>query len=62
MNAPEETISEERLQDISEANKFRARAWVQFNEGKIMADEIMYLRAEVARLSSNEPQRNEDML
>lgn len=62
MNAPEEIISEERLQDISEANKFRARAWVQFGEGKIMADEILYLRAEVARLSNNEPQRNEDML
>ncbi|AGF88488.1 hypothetical protein SP063_00175 [Salmonella phage FSL SP-063] len=32
-----------------------------FEEGKIMADEILFLRAEVVRLSNNNPQRNEDM-
>ncbi|AFU64307.1 hypothetical protein FDI91_gp168 [Salmonella phage STML-13-1] len=26
-----------------------------------MADEILFLRAEVVRLSNNNPQRNEDM-
>lgn len=51
----DDTLSHDRLQDISEANKFRARAWVQFGEGKMMADEIIFLRAEVARLSNNEP-------
>lgn len=58
----QDIISEERLLEISDANEFRAKSWVQFIEGKLMADEILYLRAEVTRLSSNEPQRNEDNL
>lgn len=58
----EDAISEERLRHISIGDAKLSRCYVMFDEGKVMADEILFLRAEVARLSSVEPQRNEDML
>ncbi|QMV34133.1 hypothetical protein [Salmonella phage vB_SentM_sal1] len=54
-------VSEERLKDLSIGNPKLAKSWVMFEEGKVMADEILFLRAEVIRLSNNKPQRNEDM-
>lgn len=50
-------VSEERLKDLSIANPKLARSWVMFEEGKMMADEILFLRAEVARLSKTEPKK-----
>lgn len=50
-------VSEERLKDLSIGNPKLARSWVMFEEGKMMADEILFLRAEVARLSKTEPEK-----
>ncbi|ACO94449.1 hypothetical protein [Salmonella phage SKML-39] len=50
-------VSEERLKDLSVGNPKLARSWVMFEEGKMMADEIIFLRAEVARLSKTEPKK-----
>jgi hypothetical protein len=50
-------VSEERLKDLSIGNPKLARSWVMFEEGKMMADEILFLRAEVARLSKTEPKK-----
>ncbi|AHZ60135.1 hypothetical protein HQ81_0175 [Dickeya phage phiDP23.1] len=50
-------VSEERLKDLSIGNPKLARSWVMFEEGKMMADEIIFLRAEVARLSKTEPEK-----
>lgn len=50
-------VSEERLKDLSIGNPKLARSWVTFEEGKMMADEILFLRAEVARLSKTEPKK-----
>lgn len=50
-------VSEERLKDLSAGNPNLARSWVMFEEGKMMADEIIFLRAEVARLSKTEPEK-----
>lgn len=50
-------VSEERLKDLSVGNPKLARSWVMFEEGKMMADEIIFLRAEVARLSKTEPEK-----
>lgn len=50
-------VSEERLKDLSNGNPKLARSWVMFEEGKMMADEILFLRAEVARLSKTEPKK-----
>ncbi|QOI58302.1 hypothetical protein pSal_SNUABM02_069 [Salmonella phage pSal-SNUABM-02] len=50
-------VSEERLKDLSIGNPKLARSWVMFEEGKMMADEIIFLRAEVARLSKTEPKK-----
>ena len=50
-------VSEERLKDLSVGNPKLARSWVMFEEGKMMADEILFLRAEVARLSKTEPEK-----
>lgn len=50
-------VSEERLKDLSVGNPKLARSWVMFEEGKMMADEILFLRAEVARLSKTEPKK-----
>lgn len=57
-SAPEsETVSEDRLKDLSVGNPKLARSWVMFEEGKMLADEILHLRSEVARLSKNEPEK-----
>lgn len=50
-------VSDERLKDLSVGNPKLARSWVMFEEGKMMADEIIFLRAEVARLSKTEPKK-----
>jgi hypothetical protein len=50
-------VSEERLKDLSVGNPKLSRSWVMFEEGKMMADEILFLRAEVARLSKTEPEK-----
>lgn len=50
-------VSEERLKDISFGEPKLSRSWVMFEEGKMMADEILFLRAEVARLSKTEPKK-----
>lgn len=50
-------VSEERLKDLSVRNPKLARSWVMFEEGKMMANEILFLRAEVARLSKTEPEK-----
>lgn len=50
-------VSEERLKDLSVGQPKLARSWVMFDEGKMMADEILFLRAEVARLSKTEPEK-----
>lgn len=50
-------VSEERLKDLSVGNPKLARSWVMFEEGKMMADEIIFLREEVARLSKTEPKK-----
>lgn len=62
MERTSETVSEFRLRELSFGDSKAARSWVMFEEGKMMADEILFLRAEVARLSKTEPQSNEDML
>lgn len=51
----EDTLSHDRLNDLSVGEPKLSRSWVMFEEGKKMADEIIFLRAEVARLSNNEP-------
>lgn len=50
-------VSEERLKDLSVGNPKLARSWVMFEEGKMMVDEIIFLRSEVARLSKTEPKK-----
>lgn len=57
MGRTSENVSEDRLKDISVGDPKKARSWVMFEEGKMMADEIIFLRAEVARLSKTEPQK-----
>lgn len=57
MERTSENVSEERLKDLSIGNPKLARSWVMFEEGKMMADEILFLRAEVARLSKTEPKK-----
>lgn len=57
MERTKETVSDERLKDISMGWPKLARSWVMFEEGKMMADEIIFLRAEVARLSKTEPEK-----
>lgn len=57
MERTSENVSEERLKDLSVGEPKLARSWVMFEEGKMMADEIIFLRAEVARLSKTEPQK-----
>lgn len=49
-------LPEERLLEISEGEPRKVRCHVMFGEGKLMADEILYLRAELTRLSKTEPE------
>ncbi len=52
----ESILPEERLLEISEGEPRKVKCHVMFGEGKQMADEILYLRAELARLSKPEPE------
>lgn len=61
-NAASDVLPECRLLELSEGEFRSIKCHVVFEEGKQMADEILFLRAEVTRLSSNEPQRNEEVL
>ncbi|QPX74914.1 hypothetical protein [Salmonella phage SilasIsHot] len=54
-NAVNEVIPEYRLHALSEGEPRSSRCHVMFQEGKMMADEILFLRAEVIRLSNNKP-------
>ncbi|UGL60196.1 hypothetical protein [Salmonella phage vB_SenAc-pSC20] len=54
-NAVNEVIPEYRLHALSEGEPRSSRYHVMFQEGKMMADEILFLRAEVIRLSNNKP-------
>ncbi|WDS51255.1 hypothetical protein SeF3a_174 [Salmonella phage SeF3a] len=54
-NAVNDVIPEYRLHALSEGEPRSSRCHVMFEEGKIMADEIIFLRAEVVRLSNNNP-------
>ncbi|WWQ71031.1 hypothetical protein EAJSRFBN_CDS0170 [Salmonella phage SeKF_19] len=54
-NAVNEVIPEYRLHALSEGEPRSSRCHVMFQEGKMMADEILFLRAEVVRLSNNKP-------
>lgn len=56
MTPPGETLTFERLKEISTSSMLQARSWVMNDEGKQMANEILYLRAELARLSKTEPE------
>lgn len=57
MERTNEIVSEDRLLDLSVGNPKLCRSWVEFGEGKLLADEILFLRAEVARLSKTEPEK-----
>lgn len=50
-------VSEDRLKDLCVGNPKLARSWVMFEEGKALAEEILFLRSEVARLSKTEPKK-----
>lgn len=54
-------LTEDRLLEISIGEPRRVKCHVMFEEGKLMADEILYLRAELARLSKPEPRNLEDI-
>ncbi|AVZ45016.1 hypothetical protein SeSz1_164 [Salmonella phage SeSz-1] len=54
-NAVNDVIPEYRLYALSEGEPRSSRCHVMFQEGKMMADEILFLRAEVIRLSNNKP-------
>ena len=56
-SAASEYLRQERLEDLTKGDPKLARSWVMFGEGKAMADEIMFLRAQVARLSKTEPEK-----
>ena len=55
-NVSDDTLTKERLLEISEGEPRKVKCHVMFGEGKQMADEILYLRAELARLSKPEPE------
>lgn len=54
-NAVNDVIPEYRLRALSEGEPRSSQCHVMFQEGKMMADEILFLRAEVIRLSNNKP-------
>lgn len=56
---PEKVMTHRRLSDLSVGEPKIARSWVMFDEGKLMADEIMHLRAEITRLSKIEPNKED---
>lgn len=58
----DQVISLERLNKISMGETRQADCWVEFGEGKMMADEIIYLRALITKLSNPKPNSNEDTL